>query len=52
MSDDKKASSGPDPAVLKALQSMSTEQIAKTAVQAGIYTTDGKLTEPYRAPKK
>lgn len=33
--------------VLAKLQALSTEDLFKLAVRAGIYTEDGKLTEPY-----
>lgn len=34
--------------VMKWLKEASEEEIFQSAVEAGIYTADGKLTEPYR----
>lgn len=33
--------------IMKDLRSMSPQEIFQVAVEAGIYTPDGKLTEPY-----
>jgi len=33
---------------MERLRSMSPEEVFQTAVDAGIYTPDGKLTSPYR----
>ena len=38
--------------IMKFLSSASPEEIFQTAVNAGIYTPDGELTEQYKPTKK
>jgi len=35
--------------VMERMRSMSGDQFVASAVRAGIYTADGKLTDPYRS---